>query len=231
MHCHSTKDRGPKSFFSETEKSGAQPRVEARLYLGEETAGKQAAADQGTAMDFDKQLDRHRAYLEMWAKMNFDRRFERRFDASDIVQETLKEAHLQRDKFRGDNSAQLAGWLRQILNNNMIDAARREGRGKRDMNLERSVEAMNRSSLRMEAVLKGDQTSPSECVMRHEQLVTMARALEKIPSDQAEAVRMKHLQGLSLKEIATAMERSTEAVAGLLHRGLKRLREIMDKQE
>ena len=182
-------------------------------------------------MDFDEQLDRHRAYLEMLANMNFDRRLQGRLGASDVVQETLQEAYLQRGNFRGDNTAQLAGWLRQILRNNMIDAARRHLRGKRAVNMERSVEAMNRSSLRMDAVLSGDQTSPSECLMRHEQLLTMARALEELPEDQAQAVRMKHLQGLSLKEIGEAMDRSTPAVAGLLHRGLKRLRELMERQD
>ena len=182
-------------------------------------------------MDFDQQLDRHRPYLEIIARIKFDRRLQGRLGASDIVQETMREAHEQQENFRGDNSAQLAGWLRRILHNNMIDAARRHGRGKRAVNMERSVEAMNRSSLRIEAVLAGDQTSPSECLLRHEQLLTMAQALEQLPSDQADAVRMKHLEGLSLKEIAEAMDRSTSAVAGLLHRGLKRLRELMEHAE
>ena len=183
-------------------------------------------------MDFDQQLDRHRAYLEMIANMHFNRRLQGRLGVSDIVQETLQEAHLQRENFRGDNTAQLAGWLRQMLRNNLIDAVRCHLRGKRAVNLECSIAAMNRSSLRMEEVLPaGDQTSPSECLVRHEQLLAMASALEQLPDDQQEAVRLKHLEGLSLKEIAEKMERSTSAVAGLLHRGLKKLREIMERQD
>ena len=180
-------------------------------------------------MDFDQQLDRHRAYLEMLANMNFDRRLQGRLGASDIVQETLQEAHQQRENFRGDNTAQLAGWLRQMLRNNMIDAARRHLRGKRAVNMERSIAVMNRSSLRMDAVLAGDQTSPSECLVRHERLLSMAAALDRLPPDQAEAVRLKHLEGYSLKEVGETMQRSTPAVAGLLHRGLKNLREMMEK--
>jgi len=181
-------------------------------------------------MEFDQQLDRHRSYLQMLANMHFDRRLQGRLGVSDIVQETLQEAHQQRENFRGDNTAQLAGWLRQMLRNNMIDAARRHLRGKRAVNMERSIAAMNRSSLRLDAVLAGDQSSPSECLMRHEQLLTMAEALDELPPDQAEAVRLKHLEGLSLKEIGEAMNRSTPAVAGLLHRGLKNLREMMEKR-
>lgn len=180
-------------------------------------------------MDFDEQLKRHRPYLEMLANMNFDRRLQGRLGASDVVQETLQEAHQQRENFRGDNTAQLAGWLRQMLRNNLIDAARRHLRGKRAVNMERSVAAMNRSSLRMDAVLADDQTSPSEQLMRHEQLLEMAAALDQLPPDQAQAVRLKHLAGLSLKEIAEEMNRSTPAIAGLLHRGLKNLRELLQK--
>lgn len=180
-------------------------------------------------MDFDEQLDRHRAYLLMLAQMQFDRRLRGRLDPSDVVQETLQEAHEQRQRFRGDNSAQLAGWLRQMLRNNMIDAARRHLRGKRAVDMERSVEAINRSSIRLDAVLADSQTSPSENVARHEMLVNMAVALEKLPPDQAQAVRLKHLLGWSLKEIADRMDRSTPAVAGLLHRGLKNLRAQMEE--
>ncbi len=178
-------------------------------------------------MDFDTQLDRHRPYLEMLANMNFDRRLQGRLGVSDVVQETLQEAHQQRENFRGDNSAQLAGWLRQMLRNNMIDAARRHLRGKRAVNRERSIAATQRSSLRLDAILAGDDTSPSDCLMRHEQLLEVATAMNKLPPDQAEAIRLKHLEGLSLKEIGEAMNRSTPAVAGLLHRGLKGLREMM----
>ena len=72
-------------------------------------------------MDFDEKLNAHRPYLVMLAQMQFDRRLRARLDPSDIVQETLQEAHQQRELFRGDNSAQLAGWLRQMLRNNLID--------------------------------------------------------------------------------------------------------------
>lgn len=181
--------------------------------------------------EFDRALDRHRNYLVMLANMQFDRRLRGRLDASDVVQETLQEAHLHREQFRGDNSVQLAAWLRQILRNNLFDAAKRHLRGKRAVDMEQSIGAMHRSSVRLEAVLAADQTSPSECAMRHEELIELASALEQLPPDQAEAVRLKHLLGWSLQEIADHMEKTTPAVAGLLHRGLKKLREIMERRE
>ena len=40
-------------------------------------------------------------------------------------------------------------------------------------------------------------------------------------------VELHHLKGLSLTEAATQMERSRSAVAGLLFRGLNKLRELL----
>jgi RNA polymerase sigma-70 factor (ECF subfamily) len=44
-----------------------------------------------------------------------DDQVQRRVDPSDIVQETLLEAHRSLEHFRGQSEADLAGWLRRIL--------------------------------------------------------------------------------------------------------------------
>ena len=85
--------------------------------------------------------------------------------------------------------------------------------------------AIEQSSERLEAILAADQTSPSGRVERQERLVRLADALTALPGDQRRAVELKHLQGLPLVEVARRMERSVPAVAGLLHRGLRSLRE------
>jgi DNA-directed RNA polymerase specialized sigma24 family protein len=38
---------------------------------------------------------------------------------------------------------------------------------------------------------------------------------------------LHHLQGLPLAEVSEQLDKTPAAVAGLLHRGLKRLRELM----
>jgi len=48
--------------------------------------------------------------------------------------------------------------------------------------------------------------------------------LERLTDDQREGVRLRYLEGQSLAEIAERMQRSEEAVAGLIKRGLKTLR-------
>jgi RNA polymerase sigma-70 factor (ECF subfamily) len=55
----------------------------------------------------------------------------------------------------------------------------------------------------------------------------LAEALVQLSDDQRLAVELKHLQGWSVADICKHTGRSEAAVAGLLRRGLKRLRELM----
>jgi RNA polymerase sigma-70 factor (ECF subfamily) len=67
-------------------------------------------------------LDRFRAYLALLARLHLDPDLRHRVDPSDIVQQTLLEAHQKRTQFRGGSDAELAAWLRQILVHNLADA-------------------------------------------------------------------------------------------------------------
>jgi RNA polymerase sigma-70 factor (ECF subfamily) len=64
--------------------------------------------------------------------------------------------------------------------------------------------------------------------MRVEQLLRLAEEVAKLPDEQRDAVVLHHLQGWSLAKLAGHLQRSEAAVAGLLRRGLKKLRELMD---
>ena len=63
--------------------------------------------------------------------------------------------------------------------------------------------------------------------MRDEASVVLATCLAHIPETQREAIRLRYLEGMSLKEISERIEKSEMAVAGLLKRGLRALREEM----
>jgi RNA polymerase sigma-70 factor (ECF subfamily) len=172
----------------------------------------------------DLPLERFRDYLRLLARLHLGEGAAG-LDPSDLVQQTLLEAHRKRDQFLGPNEAALAGWLRQLLACTLIDARRARGRRKRDAGRERSLEAeLERSSAHL-AGLAADQTSPSEQAGRHEDAVRLAAALARLPDDQREAVTRRHLFGEPLAAISAAMGRSPAAVAGLLKRGLRQLRD------
>jgi RNA polymerase sigma-70 factor (ECF subfamily) len=93
---------------------------------------------------------------------------------------------------------------------------------------ERSLDgALELSSSRLQCVLTADQTSPSGRVVRDEELILLARALTQLPEDHRRVIELHHLQGFSVTEVADLMGRTRPAVAGLLFRGLSKLRELM----
>ena len=84
------------------------------------------------------------------------------------------------------------------------------------------------SSSRIEAWLAAEQSSPSVLAERQEEAARLAAALEPLPEPQREVVVLRHLHGWSLHDIARQLGKSTPAVAGLIHRGLKALRQQLE---
>jgi RNA polymerase sigma-70 factor (ECF subfamily) len=174
-------------------------------------------------------LERCRSYLCLLARCRLGTRLQAKLDASDVVQQTLLRAHEKMEQFRGTSTAELMAWLRQILANELAQAGRKFGAEARDLAREQSLQAeLDESSSRLQAWLAADQSSPSECAMREEQLLRLAAALALLPPEQRRAVELHHFQGHPLVEVGRLMDRSEEAIVGLLYRGLKKLRQLLE---
>jgi RNA polymerase sigma-70 factor (ECF subfamily) len=174
-------------------------------------------------------LERYRDYLRVLTRVHLGTAWCGRIDPSDLVQQTLLEAYQKRNQFRGRDDAARGAWLRTILARNMADAIRAQGRQKRDISRVQSLEAeLGTSSARLGSWLAAEQPTPSEHAVRHEQAVILANALARLPDAQREALLLHYWQGFSLVEIAGQLDRTTDAVAGLLKRGLKHLRLLLD---
>ncbi len=178
------------------------------------------------SIDESRGLERYRAYLQLLARVQIDRRIQAKVDASDIVQQTMVEAIRDWNEFRGCSDAQRAAWLRQILAHNLANTFRDLGRAKRDVRREQSIHAaLEQSSVCLVSWLAADQSSPSQQVIASEQAVQLANALAELPDAQREALTLHHLSGWTLEEVGRHLERSPAAVAGLMKRGLRSLRQ------
>jgi RNA polymerase sigma-70 factor, ECF subfamily len=174
-------------------------------------------------------LEQFRDYLRLLTRVQLGNAWGGAIDPSDLVQQTLLEAYQKRDQFRGKNDAERGAWLRRILARNLADAIRARGRQKRDVTRERSLEAdLEASSACLGEWLASEQSTPSEQAVRHEQAVLLANALARLPGSQREAIVLHYWQGCSLAEIAARLGRTPDAAAGLLKRGLKHLRALLD---
>jgi RNA polymerase sigma-70 factor (ECF subfamily) len=170
------------------------------------------------------ELERFRPYLELLARSHLQPRYRSKLGASDVVQQTLLKATRNLGQYRGSGEAELAAWLRRILTNTLADAARELDGAKRDVALEASLA---QSSARLEALLPAHASSPSEQMLRQEQLLRLSAALAQLPEDQRRALEEHYLQGSTVAEVALAMGRTERSVAGLVRRGLQRLRELL----
>ncbi len=170
-------------------------------------------------------IEEYRDYLHLLARLQLDPRLRGKLDPSDVVQQTLVKAYQNRDQFRGQTAGEKAAWLRRILANNLIDAARKY---QPEVAVQIDVErAVHDSSARLEAWLAAEQASPSECVGHEEQLLRLAHALARLPDEQRLVIELHHLNQDAVADIALKLEKTEAAVAGLLRRGLKKLRELL----
>jgi len=186
------------------------------------------ASKRGNNEALGRLLEQYRGYLLMLAHRYLSDRLRQRVDPLDIVQLTYLEAKRDLQQFRGNTPAEFAGWLRGMLKNNVASAVTRHiTTQKRSLGREvrQPAGGDNGSSAGWIQQLPGGSTSPSGVAIRSEAVVGLIEALHELPETQAEAIRLRYMEGLPLSEIVERMGKSETAVAGLLKRGLKKLRQ------
>jgi RNA polymerase sigma-70 factor (ECF subfamily) len=195
------------------------------------------ASKQGNNEAFGRLLEQYRGFLLMLAHRYLSERLRRRVDPADIVQLTYLEAKRDLPSFRGETPAEFAGWLRGMLKNNVATAVTRHiTTQKRSVRREvdprpRGKASGNDSVGAWIHQLPGSTTSPSGVAIRDEAVMALLEALHQLPETQAEAIRLRYMEGLPLAEIVERMGKSDTAVAGLLKRGLRKLRTILNPED
>jgi RNA polymerase sigma-70 factor, ECF subfamily len=164
-------------------------------------------------------------FLQYLANLQIDPRLRAKLDPEGLVQETLLRAHKAHDQFRGTERRQKKAWLRTIFLRVLANELRRL---KAESPLDQAVED---SSARVEVFIAAEQSTPSEQAQRNEAALQLEEALAGLPERQREAVVLKHIHGWSLAAIRAHLGVSTAAVAGLLNRGLKELRDVLPRPE
>ena len=165
------------------------------------------------AQDGDR--DAYRALLrqiEPYVRSMAGRCFSRPSDAEDVVQDVLLTVHAVRHTY--DPKRPFGPWLAAIANRRIIDRLRRHTRQK-----SREIELAAEHETFPDAPANLDRTAPAERAL--------AGAIDKLPPDQREAIKMLKLKEMSLKEASQASGRSVAALKVATHRAIRNLRRLL----
>lgn len=172
-----------------------------------------------------------RNYVSVAARAEVASWLKAKVDASDLVQQTLLEAHRGLANFRGESEAEWLAWLRRILAHNAADYVRRfHGVEKRRVGREVSLQASDDSE-RGDLDLDGHVETPSQLVMQKELQLQVADALTQLSEDHQEVIILRNMQRLPFDEVAERMGRTRPATQMLWMRAIKKLQEVLQKSD
>jgi RNA polymerase sigma-70 factor (ECF subfamily) len=179
----------------------------------------------GEAAAWDQLATTFRHRLRSAAALALPRDVACRADASDVVQQTLAEANQSFAEFRGNSLPELFEWLCAILDHNVKDTIREHLLAqRRSVKSEFRLDDSSEAHAKWNGFHESNITPPSEAAQRGELRERISTALNQLPARQHAAVRLRHLQGRPLDEIAAELECSKQAAAAIIARGLRGLR-------
>ncbi len=185
-------------------------------------------ARKGDAQAREALFERCRNYVSLVARNNVESWLRSKVDSSDIVQQTMLEAHRSFTDFQGGTEAEWLAWLRRILVHNSQDAIRRYRTDKRQAHQEVALDAGFRGlSASFHVEPTADIETPSKIMCQKEAEIELADAISQLPEDYQDVIILRNLQRLPFDEVAERMGRSRPAVQMLWLRALRKLEQIL----
>lgn len=174
-------------------------------------------------------VEAHRPQLMAFIERQLGAALRRKVEPEDVFQETSAEAvRALATAELGDR--EIFSWLCQIAERRIIDLARRFfGAKKRDAGREVPLGAGGDDTERPGLInmLVASMTTPSKAFSRNAREAKLQAAIEKLPEQQRDALRMRYVENLPSKEIADRLGKSDAAIRVMLTRSLKKLQELL----
>lgn len=186
--------------------------------------------DQGDRSSVGQLLDRYRVRLRRMVAVRIDPRLAARLDPSDVVQEALAEASQKLPQYLRQRPLPFYPWLRQIAWETLVDLhTRHVSVQKRSVTREsrNNLDLPDNSAMQLIDRLVADGTSPSKRMVRKEIRQRVREALQQAPTRDREVMILRHLEQLTLKEIATALGITEPAAQSRYRRAIERLHVVL----
>jgi RNA polymerase sigma-70 factor (ECF subfamily) len=189
------------------------------------------AAARGDADARGRLLDRHRQRLKRMVAVRLDRRLAARVDPSDLVQETLAEAHRRLDAYLHQRPLPFFPWLRQLAADRLGMLHRRHvGAGRRSITREEPPALPGESALALADRLLAASNGPSAGLRREERRALVRAALDDLPERDREVLVLRYLEQLSTAEVAEVLGIGEGAVKMRLLRAARRLHGLLHEE-
>ena len=164
-------------------------------------------------------------------ELRLDRALLRRVDPSDIVQETLVEAHRRFAGYLESPGLPFHLWLRRIALDRLLDAHRRHRRSrKRSLDREEPLRVpafSDRSSLDLAAELSAPGPTPAAEAMQKELERRFEEVLGRLSPEDREVILLRHFEGFSNQDAARELGLTPPAAGMRYLRALRRLRALL----
>jgi len=164
--------------------------------------------------------------LERIVVFRMDPRIRRRIDAADVLQEAYLEMDRRLHDYVADPKVSVLIWMRQRVLQKLIDMQREQFRDKRDVNKEQQPAAnwnSGNTSLSVNAFLAASITSPSQFLIRNEDVLQLQSAMDSLSDIDREVIALRHFEQLTNQQVAEVLSLSTTAASNRYIRALNRL--------
>ena len=173
-------------------------------------------AQEGDRAAFDELAGEYRERLVGFIYTRLGAGLRETVEVEDLSQETLFKALASLSSFEWRGPDSFFRWLEGIAENLILDLAALQQR-RRELRLERDVQSSG--------------VSVSAALRREERFDRLEKAIESLSPEHREVILLARIEGLPVNEIATRLNRSPNAVAQLLWRALRKLRETFGETE
>ncbi len=188
------------------------------------------AGDRDALAEF---IDRRRPQLTAFIMKRMSDRLRTKVEAADVLQEvTVAALNSLADVELGDRDP--FSWLCQQAERRIIDVHRHHfGAQKRAAHGEVGLHApaAGRDEGQIADLVAATMTSPSSAFSRRQKEFHMLEALESLPDDARDALRLRYLEGLPSKDIAQQLGKSDGATRVLLSRALNKLQDMLSQND
>jgi RNA polymerase sigma-70 factor (ECF subfamily) len=191
-------------------------------------AAQLAAAQCGDLATLGRVLEVFRPYLLTIANQHLPKRLWSKCGGSDLVQDTLLEAHRGFAGFEGGRPEDLRAWLGGILRHNLKDSVRRFASAeRRSVHREQSLHTAAPGRFAAAALVDPDPT-PGSSAANREEAAAIDAALEQLATDDRLAIILRNRDHLSWDEIGRRMNRSSDAARMVWKRAILHLQQILE---